>query len=294
MNDKSSVEDNHRQKLRAKLGIREFLKSRNKILLPESRVNTEHFFHAGENAPLIIFLSGIGTYTELYAELLYGLSEVGFNVVGLDYPGHGYSEGKRGQYTVESVRKALTELLDLTEQSHSGPVYIFGYSIGSLLALDFAEHDERVQGIICGTLLVPEVAPDLLHLWGWQWVWGMSMWMPSYRMSLKTVVDYERLLKGNPAAVDINHDPLMIFDYPISTLSSLFTWKSRSLEEAYSFKGLILHGEKDEVLPLSYSEKLITQLKPSFELVTVPGGHMQPWDAPSLLIDHISKWVKST
>lgn len=292
MKDKTANDTTHRDRLRNKLGIRDFLRSRDKVLLPKSRVNTEHFFHAGKDAPLVIFLSGIGTYTELYAELLFGLSEAGFNVVGLDYPGHGYSEGSRGFYTVESVREALSELLDRIESSHSGPVFLFGYSIGSLLALDFAEQDTRVDGVVCGTLLVPEVVPDVMHLWGWQWLWGLSMWMPSYRIPLKSVVDYERMLKGNPAAVEINHDPLMVFDYPISTLASVYGWKSRSLKDAGSFQGLIIHGAEDEVLPLSYSQKLVNVLKPSFDLVTIPGGHMQPWDAPSLIIEHIVQWVK--
>jgi pimeloyl-ACP methyl ester carboxylesterase len=229
----------------------------------------------------------------LYADILGRFAEKGFHAVGLDYPGHGYSGGNRGHYTVESVVQSVSELIDTLEVRYSGPVYVFGYSIGSLLAVAAAEQDNRIQGGMGGTLLIPEIPPDTLHQMGWQWTWGMAQMFPSMKLPLKSMVDYEQLLAGHPAAKEFNNDHLMMFDYPLSTLSSLYSWRSRVKSEVFDFHAAILQGSDDEVMSLGYSKRLVETLAHPFELIEVPGGHMMPWYNPELLINSVTGWLNA-
>jgi pimeloyl-ACP methyl ester carboxylesterase len=285
--------DLQRTELRRKLGIESRLELRRCVRIGTLPLHTELYSCADETAPLLLFIPGIGTYSELYAELLSDLSAQGLNVVGVDLRGHGYSGGERGLYTVDQVCTDLSEILDYYQQTFSGPVYLYGYSIGALLGLACAERESRIERLVCGTLLVPEMAPDMLHQIGWSWIWSSALLLPGLQLPMKNFIDYDRLLAGHPAGEEINSDPLIVFDYPLRTLSSLFTHRFGSLSKTFDFRGLIIHGSEDEVLPLSYSQRVQEWLKQPFELINVEGeGHMLPWDNPNRLTQLITDWLQ--
>src|SRR5436305_2106240 len=66
------------------------------------RIHVEEF---GEDAsgPTIIFHHGYGAYSSLYAPFLAPLAAPGVKVVAIDRPGHGLSEGRRGDCSVEEL-----------------------------------------------------------------------------------------------------------------------------------------------------------------------------------------------
>lgn len=285
--------DPQRAELRRKLGIDSRLEQRSCVRVGALPLHTEFYSCGDDQAPLLLFIPGIGTYCELYAELLSDLAGLGMNVVGVDLRGHGYSGGARGHYTVAQVCQDISDIIDHYSTWISGSVSLYGYSIGSLLGLACAEQDARIEQLICGTLLVPEVAPDMMHQIGWSWIWGTALMMPGSQLPMKNFIDYDRLLAGHPAGEEINTDPLIVFDYPLRTLSSLFTHRFSSVSRCFDFRGLIIHGQKDEVLPLSYSERVKNWLKQPFELQAVEGeGHMLPWDNPAVLTQQIGDWLQ--
>ncbi|MCO4758005.1 MAG: alpha/beta fold hydrolase, partial [Oceanospirillaceae bacterium] len=116
-----------RERLREKLQIHPWLEKRQAFQLGKDALHCE-LYEYDVAAPTVLFLPGIGTYSELYAEMLGKLSERGFNVVAIDLPGHGYSGGPRGLYTVEQVSFAVSMVLDHLQQRFTGPFSIFGYS----------------------------------------------------------------------------------------------------------------------------------------------------------------------
>lgn len=278
--------------LRDKLKIHSYLEHRKAFAVGESGIHCE-LYEISVDAPTIVFLPGIGTYSELYSEMLFKLSQQGFNVVGVDPLGHGYSGGPRGRYTVAEMCKAISDVLDVLQQRYQGPFGIYGYSIGALLAVAAASSDKRFSAVLCGTLLVPDLAPDIHYRMGWNWTWASSLFMPGFKMPLKSFVDYDELLKGHPAGEDINNDPLMVFDYPLSTLSSLFTHRSKIVDSEHSFDTAILHGDNDEVLPLSYSKRVINFCKQPIDLVVMEKqGHMAPFLKPDLVACLAGQWFE--
>lgn len=280
----------NRRELRDKLGLEPYLQRREAFRVGPDGIHCEYYHHA-DDAPLILFLPGIATYSELYAELLARISDYGCNVVGVDLPGHGYSAGPRGDYTVDQVVCNLERVISALRSRSNGQVGVYGYSIGALLAVAVAERDERVQSVLCGTLLLTEIAPDLIHRLGWTWTWSSAFWFPGLRMPLKAFIDYDQLLDGHPAGDAINDDPRVVYDYPLSTLASLFTHRAAVVEQAFPFKAAIIHGERDEVLPLEYSRRVIEGVCHPFELIEVAGeGHMIPWDNPQLLSRLAADW----
>lgn len=291
ISDEQVVISEARKRLRKALGAEAALESRQVLRIGELPLHCE-LYESQVDAPLLIFLPGIGTYSELYAQMFAALCQQGFNVLSIDLPGHGYSGGPRGMYTVEQVCQCVTEVLDAVEALYSGPAYLFGYSIGALLAVAAAERDSRISKVICGTLLMTELPPDLFHYMGWQWTWGSGLLFPNMKMPLSVMVDFHQLLAGHPAGELINEDPLLVLDYPFRTLSSLFSHRSGVMQHSFPFELAIVQGEKDEILSLGYSRRVQYETAQEIELITVPGeGHMMPITAPLKLAGVVADWL---
>ncbi|HBR99139.1 MAG TPA: alpha/beta hydrolase [Gammaproteobacteria bacterium] len=282
----------HRERLRQKLGLATPLAQREALRVGGG--HCEVYAHASADAPVVVFLAGIGTYCELYAHLLHGISQRGFHVMGMDLRGHGYSSGDRGAVTVNEVIADAVAVMDALQTRFSGPIGVYGYSIGATLGASVAVQDDRVQALLGNTLLLPEVAPDALHQMGWQWTWASALWLPHYRVPLQQFVDLEGLVAHTGAAEEIAEDPLLVDHYPLRTLSSFFSTRTGLLATDRPLPVAIVHGDADEVLPLSYSEKLCARSPFPLDLIVAPGhGHMLPWEDASLSSELVAQWMNT-
>lgn len=290
----SQEECDIRQQLRAKMNLAPFLSQRTAFNVGAAGIHCE-LYEYSTDAPTILFLPGIATYSELYAEMLCKLSQQGFNVVAIDPPGHGYSAGERGLYSVEAMSNAVSMVLNVLEQRFPGPFAIYGYSIGALLALAAAERDERLKAVLAGTLLIPDLAPDLAHRIGWSWMWTSALVMPTYKVPLQQFMDFQQLLKGHPAAAEINRDPLIVFDYPLQTLASLFSHRCKSVYKTSPFSLAVLQGDRDEILPVSYARRVERYCEQPMELIIAKyQGHMMSFLAPDKVAELAAAWFKRT
>lgn len=283
--------DSFRELLRDGLGIQEILQRREVLRIEgEPPIHCELYEHH-HTAPTVLFLPGLGTYSELYAELLAGVCDQGFNVVGVDPRGHGYSGGERGFYSIEESVADLQKVMDCLEQRFSGPIAIFGYSGGAVSGLALAEVDSRVQALLCGTLLLSELAPDMMHGMGWQWTTASAWMFPRMRVPLKGFIDFEVLLAGHPAGPLINEDPRLVFEYPLRTLASLFSRRAGILKQHYPFELAIIQGTRDEILGVDYARRVVGESVHPIELVLIPReGHMLPWDNAGALAERAAQW----
>jgi len=240
------------------------------------------------SAPTLLFLPGIGTYVELYAEFLTALHNSGFNVVAVDPPGHGFSHGSRGRFEVTSFAEQLSRLITAFEPRFSGGWGVYGYSIGAVSALALAERDTRIESAICGTLLLSEYPPDLVHALGWSWTSLSAVWFPSVCVPLRSFIDFETLLGNHPAGRWINQDRRIVFDYPLVTLANLFSHRCGILRRRYGFDLTILQGDCDEVLSIDYAQRIKEESEHPVRLdVIASAGHMLPWDDPEALAGRV-------
>ena len=61
------------------------------------------YFEKDKNAPNILWVTGAGCHSLYLAELEYHMHLRGYNVFGIDFQGHGDSEGKRGDFTIDEI-----------------------------------------------------------------------------------------------------------------------------------------------------------------------------------------------
>ncbi|MFW9793566.1 MAG: alpha/beta fold hydrolase [Candidatus Thorarchaeota archaeon] len=83
----------------------------------------------------ILILHGITAYSGPYEMIAIPLTELGFNVYGLDLRGHGLSDGNRGDSpSMERYSKDLCESIEFVRQLHP-KVVLLGHSLGVLSSM---------------------------------------------------------------------------------------------------------------------------------------------------------------
>ena len=244
------------------------------------------------DSPVVIFLPGIGTYAEMYSEFFYHLNHQGFTVAGMDLRGHGYSGGERGRYTVNEVAADIDEVIKHLRKRFSGPVVLLGSSIGAPLAVAAAERNPEIRAVICHTLFLTELPPDVLHFWGWTWLALMSCFWPNFRVDFRSFVDVDALLRHSPFRHFVDYDDLLVWDYPLSTLASVYTHRCQVIARDCGFSALILIGQQDEVLSTNYQYRLARQARHPFEVQVIPGRHMLPLDDARTMASSAAEWYR--
>jgi alpha-beta hydrolase superfamily lysophospholipase len=87
----------------------------------------------------IIFIHGLGEHINRYTPWAELFNSEGIGFTGLDLPGHGSSDGRRGHIKSYDLTDEMIDILaEHTRQTFSGlPVFIYGNSLGGGIVLDY-------------------------------------------------------------------------------------------------------------------------------------------------------------
>ena len=110
--------------------------------------------------PVLIFHGGIGTYVRFYLIFLSLLAEKGFNIIAVDRPGHGFSEGRRGDCTMEDVASFTPLVVEKAAQTFHDRIGMFGSSLGGITTFYLLPDLQGVRSALCHNWLAPGVNPD--------------------------------------------------------------------------------------------------------------------------------------
>ncbi|MCC5808989.1 MAG: alpha/beta fold hydrolase [Ectothiorhodospiraceae bacterium] len=91
-------------------------------------------FHRAESARGVVVLQpGSCSYARFYCVLAARLASAGYHVLGIDRPGHGFSEGVRGDCSIEEALDVTEAVLAHARERFDLPVILLGSSLGGLL-----------------------------------------------------------------------------------------------------------------------------------------------------------------
>jgi alpha-beta hydrolase superfamily lysophospholipase len=86
----------------------------------------------------VLVVHGLGEHIGRYQQLAADLNDQGWNVTGFDLRGHGASAGGRGEIAdADSLPDDLGRVLRQLRLLRTGPVVLFGHSLGGLLVARF-------------------------------------------------------------------------------------------------------------------------------------------------------------
>jgi alpha-beta hydrolase superfamily lysophospholipase len=242
---------------------------------------------------VIVFVHGVGEHIQRYDYWsdLFRQEKIAFT--GVDLPGHGRSEGKRGH--IKSYRlldEMITILLESCRKTFPGiPVYLYGHSLGGGIVLNYLlKKNPRIRGSI--------VTSPWLRL---------SFEPPRIKVVLASVM--KNILPGlvQPSGLNvsyISHDPEVVAKYKADPLVhdkisvSLFDGAMKaaqfSLEHASELKVplLLFHGSDDQITSPEGSREFAAK-SPVTEMKIWEGGYHELHNEPFKddVFKFIIKWM---
>jgi acylglycerol lipase len=197
---------------------------------------------------VIIFVHGIGEHIHRYDSWAERFNKENIGFAGVDLPGHGRSDGRRGDIKSFAL---LGEMIDILVKSCKStfpgkPVYLYGHSLGGGIVLDYLlKRNPRISGAI--------VTSPFLRL---------AFEPPKYKLILASVM--KNLLPGliQPTGLRTSHlshdkavvekyiaDPLVHGKTSLRLYYGALNAANHSLEHASELNvpTLIIHGSDDLV-----------------------------------------------
>ncbi|MFE4104899.1 alpha/beta hydrolase [Almyronema epifaneia] len=226
----------------------------------------------------VILVHGIGEHSGRYEGLVQPLCQAGFAVASFDHPGHGRSPGQRGHIErwqdYQTNLKLFFQLV--STQLPQQPLFLYGHSLGALIALDYSLQSPQLAGlIISGTPVRPAGRfgnPVLIAI-----ARLLSQVWPT--LTFKTQLDPSLLSRDPALRQQYLHDPLVH-----SAVTA--RWGTESLKAIARIKQqaakvccpvLMLHGEADQISLLAPSLQFFEDLGSADKTLKVyPGGYHEP------------------
>ncbi|HEY9624213.1 MAG TPA: alpha/beta fold hydrolase [Crinalium sp.] len=264
---------------------------------------------AATSSPPLVFLHGFGSALTQWRLNLIPLSQHR-TVYAIDLLGFGASEKAAASYNVDLW---IEQVYDFCQTLIGQPVILVGHSLGALVALAAAErHPDLVKGLVLITL--PSSRQELLPEW-LQPIVGAIEGLFASPLIIKPLFQFIR----QPAFIrsvlrKIYSNPESVTDELISSFTmpaldrgsaavltrlvkartrSDFSPSTKSLLPNLQIPILMLWGEQDQVIPLTWGRQL-PALNNKVKLVELPGAGHCSYDESSEQVNHeILTWLQT-
>jgi acylglycerol lipase len=249
----------------------------------------------GENTrAVIILVHGLGEHIQRYIHWAELFKKEGIGFLGVDLPGHGQSEGRRGNISsYDLTGEMIGILLKSCNQTFPGcPVYIYGHSLGGGIVLEYLlRNNPKIKGAI--------ITSPWLRL---------SFEPPRSKVVMASIM--KNLTPGlvQPSGLNVNHishdeavvekynnDPLVHGKISVSLFASAMSAAKYSLAHASELKipTLLIHGSDDMLTSPEGSREFAGKTK-MVELKIWTGGYHELHNEPfkQEVFKYIMDWIK--
>ncbi|MBN1108994.1 MAG: lysophospholipase [Bacteroidales bacterium] len=247
-----------------------------------------------EPEALIIFVHGLGEHIRRYESWSSMFRSEGIVFAGVDLPGHGLSDGARGNIRNFDQTAAMIGILyeNISKTFPGKPVFLYGHSLGGGIVLDYLIR--RKHGFRAAIVTAP---------------WLRLAFEPS-RFKLALASFMKHVLPGlvQPSGLVVEHlshdsgivekyksDPLVHDKISVSLFNSAMTAASSSLSRAgeINIPLLLMHGSGDMICSPEGS-RLFSSGAKTAELKIWDGGYHELHNEPfrEEVFTYILSWMK--
>jgi acylglycerol lipase len=203
----------------------------------------------GENVrAVIILVHGLGEHIQRYSSWADLFNKEGIGFTGLDLPGHGRSDGRRGNIRNYSLVEEMLDILLKTcnKTFPCCPLFIYGHSLGGGIVLDYIlRKNPRIKGAIVTSpwlRLASEPPKSKLILAS-----AVQKLIPGLVQS--SGLDSSFISRDNDAVKKYDNDPLVHGKISVGLFSEAMAAGKYSLANASELKipTLLMHGRDDKI-----------------------------------------------
>lgn len=244
----------------------------------------------GEGEPLLL-INGLGANLEMWQPLVRELAPAR-ELIAFDLPGTGRSARPRWPLRMPQLAGLVTELLD--ELGHE-QLDVLGYSLGGIVAQELAHREpERVRRLIlCATTPgLPSMPPDpivttLMLTPARYWNRQLAELILPIIAGGRTASDPGVLRAGLEKRL-VQPPSALGYLYQLYALSG---WTSHPWIRTVRHPALVLHGDRDPVVPLVNGRYLADSLPNGRLEIVTGGGHLFLLDEPASAVPALTSFL---
>jgi pimeloyl-ACP methyl ester carboxylesterase len=255
-------------------------------------VPTVRVARTGRGAPLLL-INGLGASLEMWRPLVGELAGER-ELIAFDLPGTGRSARARWPMRMPQLARLVIELLDHFEYQR---IDVLGYSLGGVVAQELAHRSpDRVRKLVlCATTPgVPSIPPNPL-------VTALMLTPARYYSRALAELMLPIIAGGrtarDPGALEAGLDerlarPPTAVGY-LHQLYALTGWSSHPWIGRLPHRTLVVHGDRDPVVPL-VNGRYLAEAIPRGRLHVAPGaGHLFLFDEPGSVTAALESFLGS-
>jgi alpha-beta hydrolase superfamily lysophospholipase len=242
----------------------------------------------------IILVHGIGEHIGRYSHWIDRFYENGFGFAGVDLPGHGRSDGRRGSINNYSLTDEMLDFLiaEYKKTFPGIPVFVYGHSLGGGIVLQYIlSKNPGIKGaIVTSPWLRLSFEPARIKV---LLAKAIKNLLPSLVQRSGLVVSY---ISHDQKIVDaFISDPLNHDKITVGLFYSAVTAAQYSLQHAGDLKMplLLMHGSDDQLTSPQGSRDFASKTKMA-ELKIWDGGYHELHNEPfkDEVFSYIVKWIE--
>lgn len=220
-------------------------------------------------ARVVVVPHGYAEHSGRYEHVGSWLAERGCAVHAYDHQGHGHSDGKRGHAaSLDSLVDDLETFVGLVREEHPGlPLFVFGHSMGGLVALAYAvTREPELTGLVSSAAALDVADPPPLSA-----RLALLLLRPLLpRVSMPRPVADAALSRDPEVGRAYRADPLVFQTMTLALAAAIYGGGQRTLAAAanVAVPTFLLHGEADPLIPANGSRKFS-------QAVSVPGSALR-------------------
>lgn len=244
---------------------------------------------------VVILVHGLGEHIQRYSEWagMFNGERIGF--AGVDLPGHGRSEGKRGHIGSYAQFNEIADIL-VTEcrKTFPGvPIFLYGHSMGGTIVLNYllSRHQKLKGAIVTSPWLRLSFEPDKTKM---KLAAVLKHIFPGLIQSSGLVA--EHISRDKEVVEKYKNDPYNHEKISVSMFHGTMSAAAYSLENAskISVPLLIMHGSDDQICSPGGSCEFVSKAK-NAELKIWEGGYHELHNEPFKkdVFAYLMKWINT-
>jgi pimeloyl-ACP methyl ester carboxylesterase len=232
------------------------------------RINAIEFTSKKPASDTLLCIHGLCCDARVFTSAGSKLASEGYNVVSIDLPGHGMSDGKRGDLDFDACMKSIHQIVTQLKKT-SARVFILSHSMGCIFALWYAhQFKSSIDGLI---LLSPFIRVPKMkkrfdaepHGLGLLLLFFARIFTPYRRVNVTEA--FPRYVEaGGDEVAWMMKEQVVNFRYSYRFLVDILairSSKASELSDVGDIPVLILHGRKDRMMYLQVSEEFFKLLR---------------------------------
>lgn len=278
-------------------------------------LQVDAYIQSAIESPVVMLHHGGGSYSRLFVRIAIALFDRGYTVLVPNQRGQGFSDGGRGDFTLEQLIQNVLDSAYWARRNFRGDLFMAGAGLGGSLVLQAVMKGAPVRALACHTLFdfgSPEDAlvltglsglggfPGGAQLTGWV-VRALAAVSPRMKVPVYTQKRYHRLLdpRDNGNQERLLEDPYAVQAFSMRYAMSAFNTPPAVPLEENPLPVFVINPARDEMVSPQVTQRNYQRLGGPKDYMEIAYGHWsltepfaQEW--ASLVDPWFQKWGERT